>query len=240
MAGAGKKTFTAGETLTASDVNTYLMEQSVMYFAGTAARASAIPTPSTGMTSYIGVTGTATIPQLETYTGSAWQTPYGSTLVANVSFSGASAVNIDNVFTSTYQNYKLVFNFTASTISAGAGIAWRGRTGGSTIATGIYFSQYVRGTGTTVNAFTGGDAALGGISSLYPTYVQFETHLASPQLAQVTTSTTACLYTDGAGGGNTQLICAWANGTNQFDGIAIAPTSGTITGTVRIYGLRNS
>ena len=35
MAGAGKKTFTAGEVLTASDVNTYLMEQSVMYFGGT-------------------------------------------------------------------------------------------------------------------------------------------------------------------------------------------------------------
>ena len=55
MAGAGKKTFTAGEILTASDTNTYLMEQTVMYFAGTAARASAIPTPSTGMTTYIGV-----------------------------------------------------------------------------------------------------------------------------------------------------------------------------------------
>jgi hypothetical protein len=53
MAGAGKKTFTAGETLTASDVNTYLMEQSVMVFGGTAARSSAVPTPSEGMTSYL-------------------------------------------------------------------------------------------------------------------------------------------------------------------------------------------
>jgi hypothetical protein len=155
-------------------------------------------------------------------------------------FSGVSAVNVDSVFTSAYQNYKVVLNFTASSIPAGAGIAWRGRTAGSTIATGIYFSQYVRGTGATVNAFTGGDAAIGGISSTYPTYVQMEFGLFSPQLAQVTTSMSPNLYTDGAGGGNVQLIAAWANGTNQFDGINIYPTSGTITGTVRIYGLRNS
>lgn len=52
MAGLGKKTFTAGEVLTASDVNGYLMEQAVMVFGGTAARSSAIPSPSEGMMSY--------------------------------------------------------------------------------------------------------------------------------------------------------------------------------------------
>jgi hypothetical protein len=67
MAGAGKKTFTAGEILTASDTNTYLMEQTVMNFAGTASRASAIPTPSEGMTSY---RQDADI--VETFTGSSW------------------------------------------------------------------------------------------------------------------------------------------------------------------------
>jgi hypothetical protein len=239
MAGLGRKVFTAGDVLTASDVQNYMMDQSVMYFAGTAARSSAIATPTTGMTSYIGVTGTATIPQIETYTGSAWQTPYGLTQVANVSFSGASAINIDNVFTSTYQNYKLVFNLTASSITLGAGIAWKGRTSGSTIGT-TYGSQYVRGTGTTVNAFGGADAAIGGVASGYPTYVQHEVLLCSPQLAQVTISQTHNLYVDSAGAGNTQIISAWHTGTNQFDGINIAPTSGTITGTVRIYGLRNS
>lgn len=67
MAGAGKKTFTAGETLTASDVNTYLMEQSVMVFGGTAARSSAIPTPSEGMFAV-----TTDNDELDYYDGSAW------------------------------------------------------------------------------------------------------------------------------------------------------------------------
>ena len=52
--GSGFKTFTAGAVLTASDVNNYLMEQSVMYFATTAARDLAITAPEEGMTAFIG------------------------------------------------------------------------------------------------------------------------------------------------------------------------------------------
>jgi len=49
---AGRKVFTAGEVLQAADVNDYLMDQSVMVFAGTAARGSAIPSPTEGMVTY--------------------------------------------------------------------------------------------------------------------------------------------------------------------------------------------
>jgi len=52
MAGAGFKTFTVGEVLTATDVNTYLMQQTVMVFATAAARTTAIAAPSEGMLTY--------------------------------------------------------------------------------------------------------------------------------------------------------------------------------------------
>lgn len=67
MAGAGYKSFSAGSVLTANEVNTYLMEQSVMYFAGTATRSSAIPTPSAGMVTYVN-----DLAQVQYYNGSAW------------------------------------------------------------------------------------------------------------------------------------------------------------------------
>jgi hypothetical protein len=67
MAGSGKKTFTAGDVLTASDVNNYLMDQTVMVFGGTAARASAIPTPSEGMFAV-----TTDNDQVDYYNGSDW------------------------------------------------------------------------------------------------------------------------------------------------------------------------
>jgi hypothetical protein len=48
-----KKTFAAGDVLTASDVNSFLMDQSVMTFADSTARASAIGTATEGMVTYL-------------------------------------------------------------------------------------------------------------------------------------------------------------------------------------------
>jgi hypothetical protein len=48
-----RKVFTAGEVLAASDVNDFLMDQTVMTFAGTAARGSAIGTATEGMLTYL-------------------------------------------------------------------------------------------------------------------------------------------------------------------------------------------
>ena len=53
MAGLGRKVFTAGEVLTAANVQGFLMDQSVMVFDSSAARGSAIPTPSEGMLAYL-------------------------------------------------------------------------------------------------------------------------------------------------------------------------------------------
>lgn len=53
MAGLGRRTFAAGEVLTASNVMGYLQDQAVMNFAGTAARGSALPTPFEGATTYL-------------------------------------------------------------------------------------------------------------------------------------------------------------------------------------------
>ena len=50
---AGRKNFVAGEILTAADVNSFLMDQSVMVFDDLAARGSAIPSPSEGMVTYL-------------------------------------------------------------------------------------------------------------------------------------------------------------------------------------------
>lgn len=67
MAGLGKKTFIAGDVLTASDVNGYLMDQSVMRFADAAARTAALPSPTQGMLSYLDDQN-----RVEVYDGSSW------------------------------------------------------------------------------------------------------------------------------------------------------------------------
>ena len=53
MAGAGFKSFVNGNVLLASEVNTYMMEQQIMVFAGTATREAAITSPTEGMFAFL-------------------------------------------------------------------------------------------------------------------------------------------------------------------------------------------
>lgn len=48
-----RKTFTAGDELLDSELNTYLMDQAVMTFASASARATAIPSATEGMLTYL-------------------------------------------------------------------------------------------------------------------------------------------------------------------------------------------
>jgi hypothetical protein len=68
--GSGFKTFTA-TVLTASDVNNYLMEQTVMSFASTGARDVAVTAPEDGMVAYI--RSNDTNEGLYVYNGTSWR-----------------------------------------------------------------------------------------------------------------------------------------------------------------------
>lgn len=61
------KTFTDGTSLPASDLNGFLMNQTVMVFASAAARTSAIPSPTQGMVTYLSDSNS-----LFVWNGSAW------------------------------------------------------------------------------------------------------------------------------------------------------------------------
>ena len=79
MAGAGAKLFTSGAVLTAAQVNTYLMDQSVMVFSNIAARDAAFggageTVLAEGMYAFTSDTNT-----LWFYTGSAWESAGATT-----------------------------------------------------------------------------------------------------------------------------------------------------------------
>lgn len=93
MAGLGRKTFTAGEVLTAANVQSYLQDQTVMVFAGTAARGSALGTAvlSEGMVTYLQDNNS-----IEVWDGAAWGTVFPtqgdiSSITAGTGLSGGGA-----------------------------------------------------------------------------------------------------------------------------------------------------
>ena len=115
--GSGFKTFTAGAVLTASDVNNYLMEQGVMYFATTAARDLAITSPEEGMVAFIGSNDANE--GLYVYHGATggwrkgpgWNAPWGFL---------ATSGNVGNVTTGTHttmQDGSVPMTLTATTVT---------------------------------------------------------------------------------------------------------------------------
>jgi hypothetical protein len=91
MAGLGRRTWTAGEVVTAANVQGYLQDQTVMVFADASARDAAITAPTEGMVAYLSDSNTLTA-----YTGSAWvpaplltSEPLGN---RNIAFNGAMQV----------------------------------------------------------------------------------------------------------------------------------------------------
>jgi hypothetical protein len=241
MAGKGKKTFVAGEVLLAQDVNDYLMDQSVMNFATSAARSSAIPTPSEGMTSYIATTGTASIPQIETYTGSAWQTPYGLTLLATAPLSGAST-QVTNVFSATYDNYLLVVSNVSATGDANLNFrvgtsdafyyhsAWSASPSYSTASGDVQFLNAANTTGFVTGIIVPSSAGErgGGQINIHNPFI-------------VGTTTFAAQGTDPRAAGASRYNSGFHNSATSFTGFTLLITGATFSaGTVKVYGYRNS
>lgn len=245
MAGLGYKDFTAGAVLTAAQVDGYLMEQSVMNFAGTAARGSALSSvQSAGMMAHVGG-GTVTV-----YDGSAWQQVYpaqaGLVYVAGTAFSAVSAVNVNNCFTSTYDNYQIMLTFTA--MSADLGVRMRLRVSGSDNTTSNYDSQYLYWNSASVfadaNTGSAGNtqwALWSTTESDNPTGAFAVFDVLGPQL----TAYTRLTGSNGILTATTNVNYPGINGnifkaTTSFDGFSLLTSTGTISGTVRVYGYRNS
>lgn len=84
MAGAGFKDFNSGDVLTASDVDTYLMQQTVMVFADSSARSTALgANVAEGMLSYLEDTDA-----VEKYDGSSWVALGGGGLTSPLTTKG--------------------------------------------------------------------------------------------------------------------------------------------------------
>jgi len=88
MAGAGFKVWSTGDLVNASEFNTYIQEQTVMVFADSSARDSAITSPSEGMFAYLQDTNVLTF-----YNGSAWANFIGEGDITAVNTSATSGLN---------------------------------------------------------------------------------------------------------------------------------------------------
>ena len=201
----------------------------VLPFANSTARGTALPSPTDGQYSYLQDTNAT-----EYYNGSAWVAAGvapGLVHINTTTFSAVSSVSVDDCFTGTYDNYLLVM---AGVSSADNTITARLRVSG-TDASGANYS-YMRdtsfGTTSSLQGLSNQTSML--VGRIKSTGFSCNINLYSPNQGAITIH-------NAFGGNNNNMGLSFGDHslTTAYDGITYIPASGTITGTLRIYGYKN-
>ena len=160
----------------------------------------------------------------------------GLTLINTTSFSGVASQAVNNVFSATYDNYKIVFNCIIAT--SDQGIFFRMRAGGVDTAGSSYFwagnAREYTGSGATTGL---GTIAGNATSNFYMTgastsgYRMAIIDINNPFLARLTNYNTL-----GFNANSGFHVSGILSNTTSYDGFNILPAANNITGEVSVYG----
>ena len=165
----------------------------------------------------------------------------GMDLVASNTFTNAASASINNCFTSAYDNYRVVWSITGCSNTANIFVRLRA---GGVDASG---NDYLYG-GWDVNIAGGtGAPATGGANHLFVIGMavagqerpKATMDIFNPAQTKQTVSLTSSFSFDGSST-FMRLLNSVHSLANAYDGISIIAAAGTFTGTIRVYGYRNS
>jgi hypothetical protein len=156
----------------------------------------------------------------------------GLTLINTTSFSGVASQSVNDVFSATYENYRILVTGVSS---AGGNLQARLRVGGADNSTASsYVHQSLTGNSTTVAAARG-TANFWNFGNINTTLVNgFSIDLYNPFLASATGYNCYDLRSDS--GAFIQLTNGTHNQTVSYTGFTLIAETGNITGNVSVYG----
>ena len=195
--------------------------------------------PYTGQAIY----DTTTASQL-IWNGTAWTGTGGLVYLTGTTFSAASTVSLpSSTFSSTYSNYKIMFDITAASINAEP-IRARLRIGGTDNSASNYYNTGV-GALATANTTTYVRADFTA-AFLFGYLISTDANLLTLDVIQPFSSTVATKVAfshfgrDAGGGVAGHTGGGGHNTTTSFDALTVYPSTGTITGSYKVYGYANS
>jgi hypothetical protein len=149
-------------------------------------------------------------------------------------FSAVSSVSIDDVFSADYENYLMLIKCTLSAIT---GIAVRMRVSGSDNSASSYVRQRLLAYATGVSGSRDTDTS-SVLSNAGTALNSLRADIFNPFTSEVTGIVSAAKSSESTASMNHSVTTH--NVASSFDGITVFPLSGTITGTIRVYGYKNS
>ena len=158
--------------------------------------------------------------------------------LGQIDFSAVTSISLNNVFSSSYLRYKIIFNISLGTVTAL--INMRLRNAGTDNTAGSYFSGLVAASANTggITGFANASAQnwiINSYSSTYGGQVLSEIVLNNVAIAARKTGTVIGMsnqnnnYTGLAGGVGGEQATA-------FDGFTIFPAGGNMTGSIQVFG----
>ena len=158
-------------------------------------------------------------------------------LITAQDFTSSTAVNVNNVFSSAYENYKVIVTYRASTATT---MRLRVRTAGTDLSTGNkYFTVGYSYTGT-INEGDANQAIIGWADVTGTGGIEF--NFFRPFIS--TSDTAFTIVQSGPRSGSFVygpfMAGAGVRENRSDTGFTIYPDGGNITGTVRVYGAKNS
>ena len=152
-----------------------------------------------------------------------------------VSFSAATTVSVNGCFTTAYDNYLLRFNGVSS---VDTNCSLRMRAAGSDNSASSYGYSLLQG----VSAAASSSQATGQ-TSVQIALINTEGFHAAIDVYSPALAANTRFQSNGGKNTGTPYLAAFLGFhavASAFDGLTLLPASGNITGTLRIYGLRNS
>jgi len=226
-------TFTAGEILTAANMN-ISARTGIPVFADSTARDAAFggtgeKTLAEGQFAYLEDSNTT-----QYYDGSAWQAvgASGLTLISATTVgTTVASVTVSNAFSATYDNYKVVY--TGGVASTAVDLAI---TLGATTTNYYFVFGYIPygGAIAAISVNNGASWAYAGGANTALTFINCD-------IFRPFASDETLITSNGANANNGNFGGGYLNNTTSYTAFTITPSSGTLTGgTIRVYGYQNS
>jgi hypothetical protein len=167
--------------------------------------------------------------------GVKWAAPLtGMTYITSSTFSAVASVSVNSCFTATYENYALVIDG----ICSSSAVTYLRLRVSATDATTAYLPRLIQNDGTITSITTPTTHMNLGAWSTSNGGGMYQ--LFRPAVAIATTMTASYLASDGSTG-------SWATSgggvhttATAYDGFSLIASTGTISGTVRVYGYQNA